>query len=73
MFQATTLPIIITHSKTTLNIFINSNKSANQMQQPPKFITRRLCTAQHVSGVPTPIIGSSTTAVAASGFTVEAW
>jgi len=29
--------------------------------------------AQHVSGVLTPIISSSTTAVAASGFTVEAW
>jgi hypothetical protein len=30
-----------------------------------------LYTAQHVSGVPTPILRSSTTAVAASGFTVE--
>jgi hypothetical protein len=32
-----------------------------------------LCTAQHVSGVLTPIIRSLTTAVAASGFTVRAW
>jgi len=32
-----------------------------------------LCTAQHVSGVLTPIIRSSTTAVAVSGFIVGAW
>jgi hypothetical protein len=43
------------------------------MQQFFKFITWHLYTAQHVLGVVTPIISSSTTAVAASGFTVGAW
>jgi len=41
------------------------------MQQFFKFITSRLCTAQHVSDILMPIIMNSTTAVAASGFTVE--
>ena len=52
---------------------IISNKSTNQMQQFFRFITRRLCTAQHVWGVLAPIIRSSTTAVAACGFTVGTW
>jgi hypothetical protein len=43
------------------------------MQQFPNFIAGHLCTAQHISGVLTPIIRSSTTAVAAFGFTFEAW
>jgi len=46
----------------------------NQMQQFSSLLSWRLFTAQHVSGVLPPIIMSSMTAVAASGFTyVSCW
>jgi hypothetical protein len=43
------------------------------MQQFSSLLSWRLFTAQHVLGVLTPIIRSSTTTVAASGFTFVSW
>ena len=43
------------------------------MQQFPSLLSWRLFIAQHVSGVLPPIIRSSMTAVAASGFTFVPW
>ena len=51
----------------------NSNKSPTRCKQIFNLLSWRLFTAQHVSGVFPPIIRSSMTAVAASGFTFVSW
>ena len=57
------------------SICFNSHKSpiTNQMQQFSSLLSWRLFTAQQVSGILPPIIRSSKTAVAASGFTFVSW
>ena len=54
-------------------ITLQFKKITNQMQQFSSLLSWRLFTAQHVSGVCPPIIRSSMTAVAASGFTFVSW
>jgi hypothetical protein len=67
------LPLNTVHCLEKRHTVSNSNKSPTRCNNFSSLLSWHLFTAQHVSDILTPIIRSSTTAVAASAFTFVSW
>jgi len=73
LFLYSPLHIFMAWTADNLHLQDNSNESSTRWNNFSSLLSWRLFTAQHVSGLLTPVNRSSTTAVAASGFTAVAW
>jgi hypothetical protein len=73
LFQQLKSHSFLTYYLSWLNTVPEFKQINNQMQQFSSLLSWRLFTAQHVLGILPPIIRSSMTAVAVSGFTFVSW